>query len=210
MDKLILIGGGGHCRSCIDVVESGMKYKILGILDLPHLKGATILGYPVIGTDELIPELVAQGYKFLITIGQLKNNTARKSVFQKLESDLSKLVTVISQSAVVSKHSLINPGSIVMHNAVVNAGATIGYNCIINTGSLIEHDSKIGDHSHIATHAVLNGDCVVGNDVFVGSGAIVINGIRICDESIIAAGTIVNRSINESGTYAGNPCHKIK
>ena len=31
--SLILVGGGGHAKSCIDVVESEKKFKILGILD---------------------------------------------------------------------------------------------------------------------------------------------------------------------------------
>ncbi|MBI4309254.1 MAG: acetyltransferase, partial [Candidatus Omnitrophica bacterium] len=31
--NLILIGGGGHCKSCIDVIESENKFKIAGIVD---------------------------------------------------------------------------------------------------------------------------------------------------------------------------------
>ena len=33
-EKLILIGGGGHCKSCIDVIEQENKYEIAGIVDL--------------------------------------------------------------------------------------------------------------------------------------------------------------------------------
>ena len=34
MKELILIGGGGgHCRSCIDVIEQEQKFKIAGIID---------------------------------------------------------------------------------------------------------------------------------------------------------------------------------
>ena len=33
--NLILVGGGGHCRSVIDVAESA-GYTIKGILDLPE------------------------------------------------------------------------------------------------------------------------------------------------------------------------------
>jgi hypothetical protein len=31
MRDLILIGGGGHCKSCIDVIELETKYAIAGI-----------------------------------------------------------------------------------------------------------------------------------------------------------------------------------
>ena len=30
---LILIGGGGHCKSCIEVIESTDEWEIKGILD---------------------------------------------------------------------------------------------------------------------------------------------------------------------------------
>ena len=33
MKKIILIGGGGHCKSCIDVIENGNQYKIVGVND---------------------------------------------------------------------------------------------------------------------------------------------------------------------------------
>ena len=36
-----------------------------------------------------------------------------------------------------------------------------GGNCIINNKVLIEHDSSIGDHCHIATAAIINGDDIM-------------------------------------------------
>ena len=32
--EILLLGGGGHCRSVIDVIESDKKYYISGIIDL--------------------------------------------------------------------------------------------------------------------------------------------------------------------------------
>ena len=33
MKKIILIGAGGHCVSCIDVIEMQRKFKIVGLID---------------------------------------------------------------------------------------------------------------------------------------------------------------------------------
>ena len=33
MKKIILIGAGGHCASCIDVIENEKKYEIIGLID---------------------------------------------------------------------------------------------------------------------------------------------------------------------------------
>jgi hypothetical protein len=45
--KIILVGGGGHCHSCIDVIEQEGKFEIAGIVDA--IKGGEkVLGYPVL------------------------------------------------------------------------------------------------------------------------------------------------------------------
>ena len=32
-DEIVLIGGGGHCLACIDVIESLNKFSIIGIIE---------------------------------------------------------------------------------------------------------------------------------------------------------------------------------
>ena len=67
---LILIGGGGHCKSVIEAAESA-GYSILGILDMPEDVGNEVLpGYKVIGTDDDIPTYVDQA-EFVITVGSV-------------------------------------------------------------------------------------------------------------------------------------------
>ena len=65
-ENIILVGGGGHCKSCIDVIEQEGKYEIKGILDLPEKKGQNILAYKIIGNDDDISDYAKQGYNFLI------------------------------------------------------------------------------------------------------------------------------------------------
>lgn len=206
---LILIGGGGHCKACIDVIEWEGNFTIAGVLDTQDKIGEQVLGYPILGTDEDIPNLIKEGYAFLITVGQIKSTELRKKLYDKLKSLNAKLATVISPYAVVSKHTKIEEGTIIMHTATVNASVMIGVNCIINTGSNIEHDVILGKHCHISTHAVINGNCTLGDEVFLGSGTIVSNGLTIFNEVVLGAGSLVYKSINERGTFAGNPLRKI-
>ena len=37
-EKIVLIGGGGHCHSVIDVIEQENKYEIIGIIDTKEIK----------------------------------------------------------------------------------------------------------------------------------------------------------------------------
>ena len=55
--NLVLVGGGGHCKSVIDVAESA-GYKILGILDILENVGKKVLGYSIIGTDDNLVVLI--------------------------------------------------------------------------------------------------------------------------------------------------------
>jgi sugar O-acyltransferase (sialic acid O-acetyltransferase NeuD family) len=188
--NIVLIGGGGHCISVIDIIENGTDFNILGVLD-SNVRENNILGYKILGDDNLIPDLVNENTYFLITVGQIKNYTKRENIAKKLTESNAKLATVISPLAYVSKHAHIEQGTVIMNYAVVNAKSKIGKNCIINTMSNIEHGVSIGDFCHISTCAVINGDSVVGSGSFIGSNATISNGILIKENSIISAGKFI-------------------
>jgi len=61
MHKIILIGGGGHCKSSIDVIEQEGRFDIAGVVEQPgNTEGGSILGYPILGTDDDLSELRTQ------------------------------------------------------------------------------------------------------------------------------------------------------
>lgn len=188
-EKMVLIGGGGHCVSVIDVIELENKYDIIGILD-PNTSNK-VLGYPVLGGDEMIPKLVTENVFFLISVGQIKSAVLRMKLARILAENKANMATVISPLSYVSKHALIEEGTIIMHHALVNAGAKVGKHCIINTKANIEHGAEIGDFCHISTAAVVNGNTRVGNETFVGSNAVLSNNIELKPNSIISAGNFI-------------------
>lgn len=199
----ILLGGGGHCKSVIDVAESA-GYNVLGILDMPEDVGKQVLDYKVIGTDDDIPLYVDKA-EFVITVGFIKNPATRIKLYKKVKEAGGKLATIIASTARVSKYSTIGEGTVVMHQAFVNAGAHIGANCIINTFSNIEHDAQIGDQCHISTGTMVNGDCKIGDRCFIGSQSVLANGIEIGDDIIVGAASFVRKSISAKGIYSGSP-----
>lgn len=188
MQKLILLGGGGHCKSCIDVIEQEGKYEIIGILDVEELVGQKVLGYEYIGTDADISKFV-HDYSFLITVGQIKTASIRQKLFSLLRKNSAQIATVISPRAYVSKHADIGEGTIIMHDTLVNAAASIGENCIINTKALIEHDAVIEDSCHISTSAVISGGVVVKGGSFFGSNAVSKEYVETSRNDFIKAGT---------------------
>jgi len=206
--QIILIGGGGHCKSCIDVIESGDEYEIVGIIDAKEKIGDSILGYKIIGCDDDLKSL-SQKYDYaLITVGQISSAELRTKLFEKVLDEGFILPKIISSTAHISKHAIIGRGTIVMHQVVINANANIGDNCIINSKALIEHDCIIGNHTHISTGVILNGEVCVGNQSFIGSGSVLRNGISIFNQTIVGMGSIVLKSNNDSGLYLNSSKEK--
>ncbi len=195
MNDIILIGAGGHARSCIDIIEMAGQYKIAGLIEKDGLESEENLGYPIIGNDRDLPDL-RKKYQFaLITVGQIKSSKPRVRLFKVLTALDYKLPVIISPKSYVSKHSELGLGTIVMHNVIVNAQSKIGSNCILNNKALIEHDAVIGDHCHIATGAIINGNVRIGSETFIGSGAITKESISIGNNLVIGAGKFIKKSL---------------
>ncbi|MFM6928204.1 MAG: NeuD/PglB/VioB family sugar acetyltransferase [Bdellovibrio sp.] len=188
MKKIYLIGAGGHCHSCIDVIETEKKYEIAGIFDVDSKVGQKVLGYPIIGTDEDIEKYIQPDHYFLITVGQIKSAGKRKALFEMLGNLKAQFAVVVSPRAWVSPHSEIGVGTIVMHDALINVKASVGVNCIINTKALIEHDAIIESHCHISTAAVVNGNCHVKEGSFIGSNSVLKEGALVEKLSVLGAG----------------------
>lgn len=191
MKNLILIGAGGHAKSCIDVIEAQGEYNIVGLIDFKEKVGESLLGYPIIDCDENLPKHIIETNYFLITLGQIKSAQRRKEIYEYAKSFGAKFATVISPRAYVSKHAKIGEGTIIMHDTLLNAGVEVGENCIINTKALLEHDVKVSNHCHISTGAILNGDVKVKDESFVGSNSTIVQGVEVLEKSFIKAGSLV-------------------
>lgn len=208
--NLLLVGGGGHCHSVIESIESTGAYSIIGISDMPGKAGTLVSGYKVITSDEEIPSIQPTGFRCVITVGQIKTVAPRIKLFDFLKEHNIPLSTIIDRHAIVSTRAVIGEGTVVLRQSFINSGVTIGRNCIINSRAMVEHDSVVGDHVHVSTGAIVNGDCHIGDGCFIGSGAIISNGISIAAGTIVGAGSVVLTHIKTPGTYLGNPARRIK
>ena len=205
MNGIVLIGGGGHCKSVIDVLREENKFQIAGIIDVPEKLGSEVSDIPCIGTDEQIPELAEKFGNFVITMGHLGNPKQRMELFDAVLNSGGELPPIVSPLAYVSSSADIGIGTVILHNAVVNAFAQIGPNCILNTGAIVEHDASVSGNAHISTRAVVNGQCQVGEMSFVGSGAVLAHNVRIGRSNLIGAGSVVLQDTEDNAMYAGVP-----
>lgn len=197
---ILLVGAGGHARSCIDVIESVSSYAIGGLIGRAEEVGTTVFGYSVVGTEADLPRLRGGHSHALVGVGQLKTAAPREKLFSLLVENGFTLPAVVSRRAYVSPRATLGAGTIVMHGAVVNAGARIGQNCIVNSQALVEHDVEVGDHCHVSTGARVNGGVTVGRGTFIGSGSTIMQGVRIGERCVVAMGVSARRDCADGAT----------
>jgi sugar O-acyltransferase (sialic acid O-acetyltransferase NeuD family) len=201
MNKLIIIGAGGHGKVLAD---NALKNGYTDICFVDDRMTGSCMDFPIVGVCADIPKLNDDNTDFIIGIG---NNAARKRIAETYDV---RWVTLIHPSAQIAVNVSIGKGTAVMAGAVINACATVGAHCIINTHTVVEHDNVLEDYVHISPNAALGGEVRIGESSWIGLGTAVINNIDICKNCIVGAGAVVVNNITETGTYVSIPVRKIK
>lgn len=212
MVELVLLGGGGHCKSVIEAINELSEYQIVGILDpsFDENETQTILDVPLIGNDDDIVKHISMGHQFVITVGQIENPGIRKKLFTFVKSQGGKLPSLKAKTAYLSKRSSMGEGTVILNNAVVNCEVEIGACTIINTGAILEHDCHIGNFCHIAPGAVVAGAARVLNQSFIGANSVVVQGVEVGEEVVIGAGSVVLKNVPPKQLWVGNPARKLR
>ena len=196
----------------LDALLASGSTEHFGILDQDSsLWGTELLGVPVLGSDDMLVQLVGEGAThFVVGLGGTGDNQPRRRLFELgLKHGLAPL-TVRHPAAVCSPFATLGQGSVVYPAAVVNAGALLGVNVIVNTGAIVEHDCVIGDHVHVATGARIASTVRVGDHAHIGAGATVRQRITIGEGAIVGAGGVVVKDVEPWAVVAGVPARVLK
>ena len=197
MNKLLIIGAGGHGKVVYDIAESMKKFDEIYFLD-DAVKGSFYKS-KVIGNVNDVSNYL-DDHSFIVAVG---NNKVRKSIQEILKKQQAKIEFLIHSSVIISNSVTIGEGTVVMPNVVVNADAKIGAGAILNTACVIEHDCNIGDFCHISPNATICGTVNMGQNTWIGAGSTVINNINICDNVIIGANSVVVSNVQNADIYKG-------
>lgn len=207
MNKLLLIGGGGHCKSVLDSVLSLGVYSEVGIVDNNNKE---MFGVPVVGTDADLLELKKKGWSnAFVTVGSIGDTLLRRRLYRMISDIGFDIPVIMDTTAAIARDVYLGEGTFIGKNAVINTGAEIGACCIINSGAIIEHDCSVGSFSHISSGTVLCGEVEVGDDSHIGAGSTVRQQIVIGFSAIVGAGSVVVKNIPNAVMAYGNPCKVV-
>ena len=209
MDRIVVIGGGGHARALISVLKK-TSWNVVGYTD-PLDKGI-ILGVARLGADSVLPQLLRtyDDGRAAIGVGKIDTSSKRLRLQEELEAIGYEFPTIVSPTAVLNEEVTLGEGTVVLDVAAVGAGTAVGRGCILNTNCTVEHDCRVGDDVHIAPGAVVSGGVTIGKGCLIGAGVTIIQGLTICENCLIGAGAVVLRNVDSPGTYIGNPARRAK
>ncbi|AKJ69011.1 hypothetical protein ABW99_13145 [Pandoraea thiooxydans] len=202
MDRLIILGAGGHGSVVADVATVAVPDIEILFLDDRYPQSRKSWHWPIVGALVDFKQFIDSSTHFLVAIGA---NSLRHQWQTRIREESGHMATLIHPSAVVSRYSTIGPGTVVFPAAVINIGAVLGEGCIINTGAIVEHDCRLGAAVHICPNVGVAGSVTIGDRATIGVGSAVRPGVHIGSDVIIGAGASVVHDIPSGITAFGVP-----
>lgn len=199
--RLILVyGGGGHGKSVIELLRSLHSYEIVGVLDDGIPAGELVLGVPVLGGAEKLPELYNLGIQQAVNaVGGIGRLDVRLEVFRRLRQAGFSFPTSVHPTAFVEDSAHLADGVQVFPLAYVGSSAEVGFGCLINTGAIVSHDCKLADTCNLSPGATLAGGVEIGEGALVGMRATVNLYVKVGARARIGNGATVKSDVPANG-----------
>ena len=197
---IIIYGGGGHGKSVIELINALHAYKVIGVVDDGIPTSESILGLPVIGGEEILSEIYAQGVRLAANaVGGIGNIAIRMQVFQGLAEAGFACPALVHPTAYVEPSAHLSAGVQVFPHAYVGSEARLGYGCIVNTGAIVSHDCILEDYVNISPGAMLAGEVQIGGGVLVGMGTTINLRVKVGRRARIGNSSTVKTDVPEEG-----------
>jgi sugar O-acyltransferase (sialic acid O-acetyltransferase NeuD family) len=212
MKDVIFWGATGQAKVLFEAI-SDIDINLVALIDNRAIP-SPIAGLPVFSDINRFRKWMLKQDRelnlyYVIAVGGGKGKD-RIDLMRSLDEMGLKPLTIIHPTAFVAKGAILGPGCQILAQSAVCAQSQIGRSVIVNTSSSVDHDTVVGDGSHIAPGAHIAGEVIVENGVFIGIGAVVLPRIRIGQYATVGAGAVVTKDVPSGVTVAGNPAKIIR
>jgi len=201
---MVVLGAGGYAHELIDTLVTENKYTKANLFFYDEINATNnfLYGFKILHTVEEVKQVFKNiSNKFCLGVGSPQ---ARYNLYKKFEALGGEPITVISSNSDIGIFDVkIGKGSCIMSNTVLSNSLVVGKGTLINTHVIAGHNVKIGDFSDIAPGVKLTGFCQIGNYVTIGTSAVVLPKVRIGENSYIAAGSIVSSDVPKNSMVVG-------
>ena len=210
MEKLAIVGAGGHAKVVLDILKEMNNYEIVGVTTNEISDKKDFCGYPILGDESILSDLIVNGVTHVaIGVGGFRNNYSRQHVYAKVKAIGFQIVSAVHPSAVISKTVVLGEGNVIFLGVCINTDAHIGNNVIIATGSTIDHETTIEDHVLVSAGVTVGANVLIQEGALLALGSKVVSRVKVGRNVLIGAGAVVVKDCLEEGTYLGIPATRI-
>jgi len=205
--KVVILGGGGHAKMCIDIINQMGTYKIVGIIDRNIKIDSKVMGIPVIAKDrdEDLEKLYNEGFRLIVIgVGAITNHNIRDKIYKKLKRIGFYIPNIIHPKASIEPSVSIGEGNQIMANAIIGSDVKIKNNCIINSGAIVSHDSLLENNVHITPGAILAGGVCVGENSLIGMGSTIYLYVKIGKHVTIFNNCSITKNVPDNSIIKNN------
>ena len=209
MNKIIILGAGGHSKVLIETILACNKNYEIALLDdkFSEKNHSKVLDYPIIGElKKIFDGCFKKKYnKAIVAIGDSK---LRMKWFKNLIDYGYEVPSFIHPTCYLSQSSSIGRGTVIFARAVVQSNVKFGDGVIINSGSIVEHDGDIGFGTHICPGVTIAGNVKIGNSSWIGIGSTLKENLVIGSNVMVGAGSVVIENVSNNSIVFGVPAKK--
>lgn len=207
--RCAIIGCGGHGRVVLDILRQAGREPFCFVDSDPQMHGRRIDGLEVIGHPDRLPEF-REKLGVTSAIVAIGTNGVRRGFAAQLDGWGFELVNAVHPSANIAPTANIGRNVVIAAGVLVCAHCQIADSVILNTGCIVDHESMVGNASHICPGARIAGRVTIEAGAFIGIGATVIQSLRVGYESTVGAGAVVIHDVAPMSTVVGVPAHEMK
>jgi sugar O-acyltransferase (sialic acid O-acetyltransferase NeuD family) len=188
IQRLLIIGAGGHGRSVAEAFLQRDDYVLAGFLDDAAEPGQCVWDWPVLGTTAALSACSNWADAVFVAIG---SNKLREALHARVRAQGLRLATMIHPAAAVSPRATVDEGAAIMAGAVVGTGARLGEGVIVNSGAVVDHDCTVEPFAHLGVNAGMAGSSVLGRRALMPAGSMLAHGVRIEADRVLYPGEAV-------------------
>lgn len=210
--RVVVIGSSGHAKVVVDILEKAGHHAMVGYIDSYKPAGTMHFGYPVLGSEQALPQLIdtwdLQGY--VVAVGDNFLRLQLAQTVDRLSSGRLVPVNAIHPQAMLSRGVSLGWGNVLMAGAVINADCRLENHTIVNTAASLDHDTVLEEGASLAPGARTGGNCHIGLGAAIGIGAVLAHRMRVGSHAIVGAGATVLQEVAPMQVVYGTPARAVR
>lgn len=203
---LVVLGSGNAdiVRLIEDINEDKKRFNFIGFLEKDEkLINKEVLGYPILGTDDLLLDKLSN----CAVVNNIIGTTRLHEIVSNNIHNKYKIYNTpnLIHPKVCCKYVNIGKGNIIYENVGFATKVSVGDFNIIYPSTNIGHETTIGDFNLFALNVVIGARCAIGSKNIFGNSSTLSLGLSVANDNSFGVGSVIIKNVESGKSLLGNP-----